>query len=239
MKFRSPIIAHESAPARQCSHGIETTAPFDSAGWLMDSVLMAPQAIRLCSVRAMGYSSRTLFISQKLNNRLRGNAYNAASVYKGLGCEFFLPLLLLISNVTKRKTPDCSIETMKFGSPIIAHGSAPASQCCHDIETTAPFDSAGWLMDSVLMAPQAIRLCSVRAMGYSSRTLFISQNSPSPIIAHESAPASHCSRGIGTTAPFDSAGWVMDSVLMAPQAIRLCSVRAMSYSGRTLFISQE
>ncbi|GIX97568.1 hypothetical protein CDAR_235861, partial [Caerostris darwini] len=63
---------------------------------------------------------------------------------------------------------------MKFGSPIIAHESASASQCCHDIETTAPFDSDCWLMDSVLMAPQAIRLCSVRAMGYSGRTLFIS-----------------------------------------------------------------
>ncbi|GIX97570.1 hypothetical protein CDAR_235871 [Caerostris darwini] len=75
----------------------------------------------------------------------------------------------------KRKTSGCSMETMKSPSPIIAHESAPASQCSRGIETNAPFDSAGWLMDSVLMAPQAIRLCSVRAMGNSGRTLFISQ----------------------------------------------------------------
>ncbi|GIX79684.1 hypothetical protein CEXT_715771 [Caerostris extrusa] len=68
MKSPSPIIAHESAPASQCSRDIETTALFDSAGWLMNGVLMAPQTIRLCNVRAMGYSDRTLFISQEERN---------------------------------------------------------------------------------------------------------------------------------------------------------------------------
>ncbi|GIX79683.1 hypothetical protein CEXT_715761, partial [Caerostris extrusa] len=64
MKSPSPIIAHENRQASVLA--IETTPPLlIRPVWLMNGALMAPNhPSGSCNVRAMGYSDRTLFISQ-------------------------------------------------------------------------------------------------------------------------------------------------------------------------------